>query len=1076
MMTPITKTPWLRARFALLFVGLAFAASLAGAAEGAKKPFDIPAGDALATLKLFIAQSGAQLLYSAEEIEGVRTQAIKGDYLPVSALEAMLFGTRLVVQQDERTGIQIVRSQPAGPPTGAKASAALSGLVSSAQTKNLLEGVMVEIPALQRQTFTERDGRFSFGDVPPGTYEVRASYTGFEPQSRTVAVAPVAGATADFALGKEILVMTEFLVQSEREGNAASITRQRNAANVKNVIALDALGVLPNDNLGELLVRVPGVAGGIDDSGEIISVQIRGAAADQSSVMIDGVRMSSGGGFARGFQINKMPGALFEEIEVTKAATPEMDADSVGGAVNLKTRSPLAMRERRRISFRVSDRWAPPFFAHPPVARDEAHNAMANLRFQGKFSVGSAEPSLGVDVSGTYGQVARPSRFVRYDYPTSLQSPVFVPTYVAHDTSSPQDKIGANVKLGYRLAERSRVFLNFLYNVTASGTYRHLGQASTGSNLVTFAANGTPTGTGTIYPDFTATVTRVRGLNASVFTITDTASPFRDVQGQIHAGGEHAWGRFKLDFEGNYSRSKTHGYDGAEGGILTRTVRSVGWILDRTDPERPVFTQTEGASVYSGASYSAGTFTRRNNSSIGEISTLSANLGYDAIMRVPLNLKTGVRYRRQYSDATVESRLWTYRGADGVVGTADDNFGLFGDRNIRVSAWGNALPFVDLAQINHHLRDNPVHWIEDPYRTETQRLQGLRQLAEDVGAAYLQGSARLGSFGVLTGARFERTDVVGSGNVQAKVLSTTAQRTANPLGAARADWDNARRIDGGYSDWFPSVHLTHRLGRGLLARASWSTGIARPPMGNLVPRETANVSGQTLTINNPSLKPQHTDNADLSLEYYFEPVGLLTVAVFRKNLRDYIVSSNAGTVGQGADNGYNGEYAGYTLLSQFNSGTARIEGVEVSYQQQFTFLPRPFDGLGVSASHTRLSTEGNYGGAETRSTSEVGGFIPETTNLSVNYRYGRFAIRYLANRNSAYLANFSTDPSSLRYKFARTGVSLNTSWQLFRGVDLFCNFDNLTDAPQRYYLYKPDRPERTIYTGTFITFGVNGTF
>ena len=49
----------------------------------------------------------------------------------------------------------------------------------------------------------------------------------------------------------------------------------------------------------------------------------------------------------RNFRTNSIPGAFFDTIEVTKAATPDLDADSLGGNINMKTRSPLSLKEKR---------------------------------------------------------------------------------------------------------------------------------------------------------------------------------------------------------------------------------------------------------------------------------------------------------------------------------------------------------------------------------------------------------------------------------------------------------------------------------------------------------------------------------------------------------------------------------------------------------------------------------------------------------------------------------------------------------------------------------------------------------
>ena len=122
-------------------------------------------------------------------------------------------------------------------------------------------------------------------------------------------------------------------------------------------------------------------------------------------------------------------------------------------------------------------------------------------------------------------------------------------------------------------------------------------------------------------------------------------------------------------------------------------------------------------------------------------------------------------------------------------------------------------------------------------------------------------------------------------------------------------------------------------------RASYATNIGRPGLGQLIPNTTVNDENRTVSTSNPSLKPQNADNFDLILEYYFEPAGLLSAGVFLKEIKNFIFTAGGQTVGAGSDNGFDGRYEGYALTSQRNGGSARIRGLELNYQQQFTFLP-----------------------------------------------------------------------------------------------------------------------------------------
>ncbi len=107
-MTCLRFTSPLRRLPVSCLIGLVFLTSLA-AAE--KKSFDIPAGTADKSLKQFISQSGAEVVYPAEIARGVKTPAVKGELPPREALDAMLAKTPLVVTQDEKTGAYTIRRE-----------------------------------------------------------------------------------------------------------------------------------------------------------------------------------------------------------------------------------------------------------------------------------------------------------------------------------------------------------------------------------------------------------------------------------------------------------------------------------------------------------------------------------------------------------------------------------------------------------------------------------------------------------------------------------------------------------------------------------------------------------------------------------------------------------------------------------------------------------------------------------------------------------------------------------------------------------------------------------------------------
>jgi iron complex outermembrane receptor protein len=324
---------------------------------------------------------------------------------------------------------------------------------------------------------------------------------------------------------------------------------------------------------------------------------------------------------------------------------------------------------------------------------------------------------------------------------------------------------------------------------------------------------------------------------------------------------------------------------------------------------------------------------------------------------------------------------------------------------------------------------------------------------EEITAGYMQGSVRLGKLRMLGGVRVEQTETLGT----AWVRNTTASWGGNSVGGAsldpavvaantaRAERSFVRRNTGTgkYKDVFPGLHFVYEAVDGLLARASYNRAISRPPVASLLPTITENLDARTISMGNPDLKPYHTNNFDVSVERYFEPIGLFSVGVFLKEISDYsrTVSSTVGA--EGVDG--SGTYAGYTLSTTQNVGNARVRGFEASYQQQLSFLPGALKGLGVLANFTYLQTLGNFGAATT--VRQLANLAPRSGNAGINYRFRGLDARLLFNWTGEKYRG--TNGGIDLYAAERRFLDLKLQYTINRQYDVFLDVTNLTDEPAR---------------------------
>jgi hypothetical protein len=202
----------------------------------------------------------------------------------------------------------------------------------------------------------DRDGTFVLTKVPAGIRSLHVYYTGLLPFDTSVEIAGEQIAKVNVILNQHVVELQAFTVSVSREGEAASITKQRNADNVMNVVGMEAFGRVADGNIGNFLIRLPGVAGDMEN-GEVTGIIIRGMPPALNSVNIDGVRAADAlAGFNsmgdRAAQIDHIPAEFIKEIEVNKAPLPENPVDSLGSGVNLVTKSALDF-DRSVLSYRA---------------------------------------------------------------------------------------------------------------------------------------------------------------------------------------------------------------------------------------------------------------------------------------------------------------------------------------------------------------------------------------------------------------------------------------------------------------------------------------------------------------------------------------------------------------------------------------------------------------------------------------------------------------------------------------------------------------------------------------------------
>jgi TonB-dependent receptor len=342
------------------------------------------------------------------------------------------------------------------------AAGIISGTVVENNRKTAIVGAAVAVEGAFLSTTTDREGRFELLNVPVGTRTITISYLGFETVNQQVLVEHDKAAQVDVDM--EVRLKTTVTVYGEPllMGQAKALNEQLNAANIKNVVSADQIGRFPDSNTAEATQRIPGVS--IErDQGEGRYVIIRGTEPRLSSTMINGERIPSPEGDVRQVALDVIPADLLESIEVTKALTADMDADAIGGAVNVITKGAPVVP---RISLTLGGGY-----------NSLRGSGLAN--FGGTYGRRILNNKLGLIASASYLTTDRASD----DFEPSWKSLKLDSLGLRHYDLN-RKRWGIAPSVDYRFSDESQVFFHGIFNRFDDQEYRQADNLKVGKGTI----------------------------------------------------------------------------------------------------------------------------------------------------------------------------------------------------------------------------------------------------------------------------------------------------------------------------------------------------------------------------------------------------------------------------------------------------------------------------------------------------------------------------------------------------------------------------------------------------------------
>ena len=326
------------------------------------------------------------------------------------------------------------------------------GSVLDGSNQQPINGAVVSIESLNREVLINRAGRFRLNQLKPGQYDVVVRLADQTLHTQTITIKDNQTLNSNIIVQNNDAPVEEILVIGQAAQMQRAIDRQRYSDNMVSAINADAIGQLPDDNAAEALQRIPGIS--IErDQGEGRFVRVRGINPDLNAVTINGTQLPAPEAGRRAVALDVMPSDLISAMTVTKTLTPDMDANAIGGSIEVESLSAL-------------DR-ADAFYTLRTEASYEEHTEDTNPSLA--VSGGNAfelpnNQRLGVAAAVSYEKRKFGSNNVETSGAWDFDNTPALEEFEQRDYTIERSRLGAALNLDYEINTNHRLYLRTLYS------------------------------------------------------------------------------------------------------------------------------------------------------------------------------------------------------------------------------------------------------------------------------------------------------------------------------------------------------------------------------------------------------------------------------------------------------------------------------------------------------------------------------------------------------------------------------------------------------------------------------------
>lgn len=939
------------------------------------------------------------------------------------------------------------------------AQGTLKGKITDNASGDPLIAATVTVSGTTIGTVTNYNGEYVL-PLREGTYTVLISYIGYADREETVTIADNAATELNASLGAVAFQGEEVVVTMQARGQLGAVNQQLRSNQVVNVVAAERIRELPDENAAQAISRLPGIT--LDGS----KVVIRGIESKMNKVMINGVEMPSTEGENRATDLGMISANMLSGIEVYKTLTPDMDADAVGGVVNLRFREASS-------GF------------HYSVMAQSTYNSQEKYiganKIWGDVSNRFLDDRLGVILNMNYESTRGGDDWYTTGYMLYVPSENYeerkytLSNIDVYDQITTNQKIGASLVLDYDLPGGQIVYSGMFSHSTPESTTHRDAMNATGNYWQLYLDRSKNTqlllNNSLRYEQQIGIV----GLDASISQVSIDRTPEFDYNFRVASSTMDAFDNSMLIHSEMENWEPWQIYDALNHGAMENGRGHTARITPSTYGENQVLADLNlkvplrisdniNVEFKAGGKYKRkdrhydASYLEYYNNNVAAVNQSIApwliSIGHDP---------EAIGSNLYFSDF----RDYNYQTNKGYM-NGNENFHMnyVMDVEIMDEMWLNQVNMGEGTLMNAKASD-----VQDDY-------WGFETLT----AGYLMGEINLGKrLVIIPGVRYERAHneytalKVEQGSMTSFFVRDTLTKPAT------------------HENWLPHLHVRFRATDWWDVRFSYNKTLTRPDYNHAIPSVYIQPGELECSLGNPYIRPAESANLDANFTFYARKLGLITIGGFKKTISDIFYSQptilknlpDTTLFEELPLDTYPGLLGGQTDFFVNSPYDADLYGLEAEWQSNFSWLPGALGGLVLNVNYTRVWSETRYMQFRTervpipvfpyaelvqKDTFYVNRLLHQPTdiaNVSLGYDYKGFSARLSFRFQGQVVRSIANSPERNGYSndvYKYDFVVKQKIPMKFADLEVFFNAINFTNVPQRRYVAYPNLGEANTYT------------